>query len=205
MTHYPFLIAFSCFCLFAFKAKHEKAYVWLRFVLPGSQEMCRARLCGHLVFLQESVLPSSVGVLTSFHANVCKLGVSQAKIGMVWFTNPNVLHKRCTSAALNTACSIQTDPQGSWFLRISSLPRWVFSRCSLTILYSNDSFAGKRLNKVFNDGHDNDNDDNDDENNDDDNDDRGVTGIIFWRGKVISPDFFSQREMFFPGRKFPFW
>ena len=32
---------------------------------------------------------------------------------------------------------------------------------------------------------------------------RGVTGIFFWGGKVIFPDFFSRREMLFPGRKFP--
>ena len=32
---------------------------------------------------------------------------------------------------------------------------------------------------------------------------RGVTGIFFWGGKLIFPDFFPRREMLFPGRKFP--
>ena len=34
---------------------------------------------------------------------------------------------------------------------------------------------------------------------------RGVTGKIFLRGQSHFSWFFSQREMLFPGRKFPFW
>ena len=33
----------------------------------------------------------------------------------------------------------------------------------------------------------------------------GVTGIFFWGGKVIFPDFLSLHEMLFPGKKIPFW
>ena len=33
----------------------------------------------------------------------------------------------------------------------------------------------------------------------------GLRGIFFRGGKVIFPDFFSRREMLFPGSKFPFW
>ena len=117
--------------------------------LPGSQEMCKACLFGHFVFFQvllQTWLRSSMGERYSLHMNVCKLGASQANIGIVWFTNPNVLHNCCTSTAHTNEVSdssMHIDPQGSWFLRISSLPRWVVSKCSLTILYSNESCAEK--------------------------------------------------------------